>query len=300
MLNSRHKSLFGLADAAMVLTCFLWGLNTVISKNAIGNFPETFRVFIYNGLRIPIGTVFIIMAVKYTGGSIRVKKKHIPYIAVLAFFGMFMFMLAFILGVSLTSSTNTGVIASTIPLFILIVSFISGIERPTLRTISGIAVGFCGMLTLTLKTGGISLNAGDLILLGSCICWAIHTVYGKKLLNHYSPMVVIVWVYLFTSLYHIPLAIYQIPGQAWASITALNWFYLAVSAIGSAFIANCLYYYSINKIGPSKAGVYTNLTPVFTLLLAVLIRGETITSQHIAGLLLIMTGIAVSKSGWEK
>ena len=299
-MTSRHKSLFGLADVAMVVTCFLWGLNTVISKNAIGDFPETFRVYIYNGLRIPFGTIFIIMAVKYTGGSIGVKKKHIPYIAVLAFFGMFLFMFAFILGVSLTSSTNTGVINATIPLFILIVSFISGIERPTVRTISGIAVGFCGMLTLTLKAGGISFNAGDLLLLGSCICWAIHTVFGKKLLNIYSPMVVIVWVYVFTSLYHIPLFIYQIPGQVWASISALNWFYLAVSAIGSVFIANCLYYYSITIIGPSKAGVYTNLTPVFTLLLAVLIRGESITSQHIVGLLLIITGIAVSKSGRKK
>ena len=56
-----------------------------------------------------------------------------------------------------------------------------------------------------------------------------------------------------------------------------------------------LNYYSIKKIGPSRAGVYTNLTPVFTLLLAVLMRGEIITMLQIIGLGIIITGIGISR-----
>ncbi|MBN1290840.1 MAG: DMT family transporter [Candidatus Latescibacteria bacterium] len=297
---SLSKKCFGSADAAMVMTCFLWGLNAVISKNALGDTPETFRVYIYNGLRIPAGTLFLILTLKLTGDSMRIRIKHLPYIALLALVGMFMFMFTFILGITMTSSTNTGVINATIPIFILLTSFLFGIERPTIRTITGIGIGFLGMLTLSFRLNGLSINTGDLLLLVSCLCWAFHTVFGKRLLGFYSPVAATIWIYLFTSIYFIPLFCTQFKDQNWSSISLMNWFYLAVSSIGSIFLANSLYYFAIKKIGPTKVGVYTNLTPVFTLLLAVLIRGETVTITHITGLLLILTGIGISKSKNKK
>ncbi|MFC1509752.1 DMT family transporter [Candidatus Omnitrophota bacterium] len=291
-----RENRFGGADIAMVATTFLWGLNTVISKNAMGDTPESFRVFIYNGLRIPGGAILLFLALKMKGKSIAIQRKHILYCAVLSFFGLFMFMVTFILGVSLTSSANTGIILAMTPILIIVISLVTGTENPTKRIFGGILVGFCGMTVLTFKRGGISFNVGDVLILCSCCAWAIHTVYGKKLLHSYSPMVVIAWLYLFTSLYQLPFALYHLPSQDFSSVSQINWFYLFVSVFGSVMLANTLYYYSVGKIGPSKAGVYTNLTPVFTLLLAVAIRGETITIVQILGLVLIVCGIALSKS----
>ena len=262
----------------------------------MGDTPESFRVFIYNGLRIPGGTVLIFLALIMKGESIAIQKKHILYCAVLSFFGLFMFMVTFILGVSLTSSANTGIILAMTPILIIVISLVTRIEIPTKRIFGGILVGFCGMTVLTLKRGGLSFNVGDALILCSCCAWAIHTVYGKKMLRFYSPMVVIAWLYLFTSLYQLPFTFYQFPLQNFSSVSQVNWFYLFVSIFGSVMLANTLYYYSVGKIGPSKAGVYTNLTPVFTLLLAVAIRGETISIVQISGLVLIVCGIALSKS----
>ena len=290
------KKQYGLADAALIATTFLWGLNTVITKNAIGDSPESFRVFVFNGLRIPAGSLLLFITVKLSGGSIGIKREHLPVIALVSFFGMFLFMTFFIYGLHLTNASNVGVINATIPLFILLVSFISKIERPTKRIVMGIAVGFCGMLALTFNKGIVSVNPGDIIIVLCCMCWAIYTVFGTKILIVYNPVLAVAWIYLFTSLYQLPLFFYQLPGQNWAAISGLNWFNLAISTIGSLFIANTLYYYSIKKIGPSRAGVYTNLTPVFTLLLAVLLRGEIITMLQIIGLGIIITGIGISRT----
>ena len=120
--------------------------------------PGTFGVFVYNGLRIPAGTILLLLAMKLSGRSIAVRRKHILHLGVLAFFGMFLFMVLFILGISLTSSANTGIILATTPLLILVVSFISKIERPTLRTVSGILIGFCGMIVMAYRKGGLSCN----------------------------------------------------------------------------------------------------------------------------------------------
>ncbi|MBT4485162.1 MAG: DMT family transporter [Candidatus Latescibacteria bacterium] len=291
-----EKKSFGLANIALVATTFLWGLNAVITKNAVGDTPETFRIFVFNGLRIPAGSLLLFLTVKLSGGRIGIKKEHFPLIAAVSFFGMFLFMAGFISGIKLTSAANAGIIGSTIPFFILLVSFLSRIERPTKRTVTGILVGFCGVLALTVEKGGFSLNPGDVLIVLSCICWAIYTVFGKKILNVYVPMIATAWVYLLTSLYQLPLFLYQLSDQTWTTISGWNWFNLVISTVGSIYLANSLYYYSINKIGPSRVGVYTNLTPVFTILLAVMIRGEKITTLQITGLVVIIIGIVISRS----
>ena len=73
----------------MIATTFLWGLSAVITKTAIGDTPESFRPFIFNGIRIPAGTLLLFAALKLSGKPARVSKLHIPLIAAVSFFGMF-------------------------------------------------------------------------------------------------------------------------------------------------------------------------------------------------------------------
>jgi drug/metabolite transporter (DMT)-like permease len=284
------------ADIAMVITCFLWGLNAVVTKNALGNTPDSFQTFIFNGLRIPAASLLLFLAVKLTGKRVALKREDIPLVAGVSLFGMFLFMMMFILGMSLTSASNSGVINASTPLFILLITFFTRKEKPSSHTILGIIIGFSGMILLTFQYGTVSFNPGDLFLLLSCFFWGIYTVYGRKILTVYDPMVSTAWIYFFTSLYQLPFFFRQFPAQCWREISIENWINLAISCIGSLFLANTLYYYSIKNIGPSRVGVYTNLTPGFTLILAWLIGGETISLFQIAGLLVIITGIFISNS----
>ena len=71
--------------------------------------------------------------------------------------------------------------------------------------------------------------------------------------------------------------------------------FVTLSALLSLYTGYTLYYYGVSRLGPSKAGVYTNLTPVFTLIFAVLIRGEKILMIQIIGLAVIITGIGITK-----
>ena len=49
-------------DIAIALTCALWGLGTVVIKNVIGDTPETLNIFVFNGLRLPIGAFLLYSA----------------------------------------------------------------------------------------------------------------------------------------------------------------------------------------------------------------------------------------------
>ena len=62
---------------------------------------------------------------------------------------------------------------------------------------------------------------------------------------------------------------------------------------------NCfLFIKSIEAIGPGRAGVFVNLVPVFTAILAVVILGESFMLLHIVALGLVLGGILLSE--WAK
>ena len=289
------KRPIGQADICMITACFLWAIGTVVCKNAFGTTPESFRVNIFNGLRFPIATLLLFTSLKISGSKFAIRWEHVPGFALVSFFGMFFFIVLFHTGLSMTTASNTGIIIAVIPLVIVILSFFSGVEKPNRWLISGIIVGFCGVVVMNLQYGGLTMNKGILLVYFSCFCWGIYTVYGEKYIHLYSPMVTTAWIFLFTSLFHVPLFIHQFPAQSWTAISGWNWFNLVFAAVVPLFIANTLYFASIHKIGSSRSGIYIYLEPVFTVILAFILRNEDISLLQIIGFITICAGVYISK-----
>jgi len=74
-----------------------------------------------------------------------------------------------------------------------------------------------------------------------------------------------------------------------------NWVNLGFATVGPLFVANALYFTSIHKIGHSRSGIYINLEPVFTVLLAYMIRNESISLYQLIGLSVIILVVSISK-----
>ena len=88
--NTSKSHTFSRGDLAILITTFLWAFGVVIIKSAIGTTPETFRIFVFNGLRIPVVSFLLFLFVKLKGGTIGLRREHILLVAVIAFVGMFM------------------------------------------------------------------------------------------------------------------------------------------------------------------------------------------------------------------
>ncbi len=285
----------GKADLLMGVACLLWALGTVIGKGILGYSPETFRPSIFNGLRFFIATPALFVMLRLSGSSLRIRREHLPGLGFVAFFGMFLFMALFVFGLSLTSATNTGVIMGVIPLIIAVFSVFLGIDRLSFRLAAGILMGIGGILLMNLENGVPAFNRGDLLILAACLCWGIYAVRGEKYLKIYPPMLTTAWIFLFLCIFHIPLALYELPGMSWGEIPVASWFFLGFSALGPLLAANTLYYAAISYIGPSRSGVYINLEPVFTVALAAFLLKEPITSYQAAGLGTIVLGVSLAR-----
>ncbi len=283
------------ADIFMVTACFLWAAGTVLTKNAFGTTPESFRVNIFNGIRFPIATALLFATIKISGADITVRREDIPGFAAVSFFGMFLFILLFHLGLARTTAANTGIIMAAVPLAILVIAFAAGVEKPDIPLITGIIVGLAGVIIMSIKPEELSFGIGVILVSLSCLSWGIYAVYGEKYMRLYSPMVTTAWIFLFTSIYHIPLIMFEFSRQDWGAVTAVNWFNLGFAAVVSLYIANTLYFSAVHRIGPSHSGIYIYLEPVFTVILAQLIRNERITLVQIIGFAVIVAGVSISR-----
>ncbi len=279
----------------MVAATLCWGLNFVITKSATGSNPDQFRIFIYNIIRFPAAAILLFATALLTGQKILIGGRDLATTALLAFVGIFVYQILYMNGQTMTDSANIGMLYSVAPLLIVIISLVTGIERPTVFIYAGGIFGFIGLILILFKGGNFTLDKGSLLFFTGLVCWAIYAVFSKPVLDRHSPLSVTAWVVLFGSVFQIPLAVYQLPSQNWHTLADIHILYVVMSAILSLYTGYSLFYYSVAKIGPAKTGIYTNLTPVFTLMFAVLLRGESIGMIQFFGFIFIVTGIFIAK-----
>ncbi|MFC1538162.1 DMT family transporter [Candidatus Latescibacterota bacterium] len=299
MHSPNKPKLFSFADFAMIITTACWGLNFVITKSATGHEPNQFRIFIYNIIRFPVAAMLLFLTARLKRRKIMICGRDLITTALLSFFGIFVYQILYMTGQTMTGSANIGVTYSIVPILIVIISIISKIEKPTVFTFVGVLLGFCGLVLIVFEGGSLTLDKGSFLFFLGLVCWAFYSVYSKPILDRNAPIIITAWVLFFGSLFQLPLAIYQAPYQIWTELSGQNILFVFVSALLSLYIGYTLFYYSVAKIGPVRTGLYTNLTPVFTIFFAITIRNETIRPVQIIGFIIIVCGILLSKINYR-
>jgi drug/metabolite transporter (DMT)-like permease len=138
------------------------------------------------------------------------------------------------------------------------------------------------------------LHAGDFIALASLASWAVYTVFGKRVLATYSPLLATTAAYALGTLLILPTAAITaplFPAPRLGSLTA--WMAVAYQGLLGA-IAHIWWYRAVQVVGPSQAAIFTNLQPIVGIVLAPLLLGERIGPWHVAGTLFVLAGVALT------
>ncbi len=69
---------------------------------------------------------------------------------------------------------------------------------------------------------------------------------------------------------------------------------IVVLAVVSSLLGLLMWNRAVIALGPGRAGIYIHLIPAYTIVLAIMLLGETLEIFHIAGIALIATGIVLS------
>ena len=114
------------------------------------------------------------------------------------------------------------------------------------------------------------------------------------LLRRYSPFRI---SSLVLALGWIPLALTGAPQtlSQGSHFGTLTWIGFAYAVIGPLFLTNILWFTSIDRVGPSRASLFSNLQPFFGVLFALILLGEGLNAWEVGGGVLIFAGIVLER-----
>lgn len=286
---------WGWTEATLGLMVVIWGVNFAVAKAALDAFPP----MAFNAVRFCIASVLVAAVLRRQGGLGLPAREHRWRIVGLGLLGNVIYQMCFIQGLQRTRAGSASLILALSPVLVAMLSTLTGHERPGRRTWGGAAIAIAGV---GLVTGtGISLEgptalAGDLILVGAALGWALYTVGSRGMVSIYGSVRTTAWTMWVGTVALVPLGIPEMARMDWGSLGWKAWGGLLFSAVFSIGLAYLIWYRGVEKIGNTRTAVFSNLTPVVAMAAAAVLLGEHPSRWALLGAALTLTGVMIVRS----
>lgn len=198
-------------------------------------------------------------------------------------------------GLQTTTALNAGFISATQPIIMIIMAWLVLSDSITLRQGLGVVVAFIGVLAIvcrgnieTLLT--LTFVIGDLWVQLSIVSWSIYAMLVKK----YAPTTLHPFVLLWgatvgAALVTLPLYVVE---MGLGGAMPFNWVIISLIVFNASLMgALAAWNIGLTYMGPGKTGMFTNLAPVATALMAIGMLGEVLEAYHAIGMVLVFGGI---------
>ena len=198
-----------------------------------------------------------------------------------------------------TTPVTAAVITAVNPALITIAAVIFLGERISRLGILGIVVSFIGVLAVVLlgrnvaasggdtpgATGATGIAAGDLLIVGAIVLWTAYAIIGRSIKT--PPITATAVQVVMSVLILVPIvAITGFTATPDASgVFGIIWIMVFPSAL-----AYLLWNVSVEKIGAARTGIFLNVLPVFTALIAVIL-GATLGLWQVVGGAVVLLGV---------
>jgi len=279
-------------DLMLFGTVLLWALNIVVTRYVL---THGWRPLAYGTIRYVAATALFWGFTYRRERSFRIGLSDARLVALAALL-IFVNQLGFVYSVRLTTASTVALILGTTPVFVGIIASAIGLERLSRVFWLAAVLSFAGVaLVATGAHGGVSGDVwGDLIALATAATWGAYSITIVPLMRRYSPYRISA---LVLGLGWIPLALTSIVqlGEQGFSFGWLVWLCFAYAVIGPLFLTNILWFTAIDRVGPSRASLFANLQPFFSVIFALLLLSEHLNRWEIAGGFAIAAAIAIER-----
>lgn len=277
----------------LALAMMLVGANIGFGKAVIAVVP----VLVFALLRFVIAV--IVMAPQFFKAAPRLARHEWLTLFGQAFFGTFLFTLCMLYGVQHTTATAAGVITSTLPAAVAILSRLILKEKLQARTLASIVLAIAGIAVLNLSksdsgdSGGTPL-VGNLFIIAAVLCEATYVVLSKRLTQTLSPLRITAYSHLFGLLLMLPIGLTAALSFDFSVVTASMWLLIIWYAVAASVIVFWLWLTGTKHVQANVAGIFTALMPLAAAFIGVVFLHESLGWAHLAALVLVLTGIAVA------
>lgn len=277
----------------LVILSLLWGGSFFLIEIAVPHLPVLTIVW----LRVTLAAGVLALVMAATGVPFPAVRLW-PALMVMGALNNALPFTAFVLAQGQITAALASILNATTPLFTLIVAAVlSREERLTPARLAGLVLGLAGVAVMVggaASTGGVADALPYLLCLGAALSYAFASVWGRRFHRlGLAPMTTAFGMLAASALMLAPLV--AIIDQPWTlpapPATALV--AIAGLALVSTALAYLLYFRLLADAGAVNVALVTFLVPASAIALGIVILGETVLPRHLAGLALILAGLAV-------
>lgn len=274
---------------ALLFVQVTFGGFSVFGKYVLGYLPP----LAVASFRVLFGApVLMLLALRFD--AVRPRRKDLPTLAMLGFFGVFLNQLLFIIGLNYTTATNSSILMPSIPVFTVAVAMLMGIERLTLRRAVGLAFAVAGALIM-LRVTEFSLTEdtviGNVLILVNCLSYSVFLVLARPVLLRIPPLTVIAWTFLFGGAGVLVVSLPTLLSTPLGSLPPIAWAGVAYVVVFPTVVNYVLNTWAIKRSSSVLVAAYITLQPVVATGLAVLLLGESFGLRELLGFVLIVGGL---------
>ena len=233
-----------------------------------------------------------------------IEKKHIVRFLLCAFSALAANQMLFMKGVSLTYPIHASLLLLVTPILITFIAAWVLKEMITLPKLIGLFLGITGACILILSGNstakGNDILLGDLLVIMSTVLYTIYFILVKPLMQRYSTMEVMRWVFTFGFFMIIPLGWNEFAKIPWSRYSGNEYLLLFIIIVPGTFLAYIFNAYGIKKLSASTAGTYIYSQPVFSVIIATLFLKEKLELYKIIAGVVIFAGVYLANRPAKK
>ena len=285
---------YGAAYLAAGVALLIWGASPAATKYVVGEFDPLMAAV----LRTVVATVVVLPLIIWYRIPLFTDRFDLKLLVVTALTGFVGFPLLFSYGVEHTSAIHAAMINAGIPIFSGLFGAISERRIPGRLWIVGGIIACAGEAFLIMERGDGSGQAtlfGDLLCILSSACGAVGYVTGARLSRTYKSLHVTFWSLIIAGIVQLPLLYWGLSEGSLEGKSLSAWSGVMFLAIMTTIVGYVFWYKALALGGIVRMSVTQFIMPVVSVSMVVLFLGEPFTIPVLISMLVIITGIGITR-----
>ena len=297
LYRSTRDWLYRQPTLLLTLTTMMWAANGVAGKIAVGSIGPMTLVFWRWVIACTVLSLIARTDVKRDWTSMR---PHLFAIFLMGTLGFTGFNALFYLSAHYTSAVNMTILQGAIPVFVMLGALLVHRVRASPHQLFGVLVTLAGVATIAAQGSletlrNLTFNIGDVFLIIACVFYAGYTLALRNR-PQVSPLSFFTLLAIAACVTSVPLYLIEIAQGAFVWPDARGYAVLLYAGLFPSLISQLFFMRGVALVGPSRAGIFTNLVPVFGALFAVVFLGEPFHLYHAVAMMLVLGGILIAET----
>lgn len=286
------------AYISLFIVVVLWGSSFAVSKIGLQELSPLNMA----GIRFSLASILFGILLVAQKSSSSLESKDILSLVVAGFMSITSYFYIQYTGLLYTTSINAALLLATSPIWTTIYCVVTKQERITGKAFIGILLAFTGICLVISKGKVFFLFAsetlpGDLLLLLNSVVWAGFTLYGKKIMQKYSPFTAMAYIHIFGTIMLLPVILIpsninpipitqQLSGISCSTGVAILYLACLCSVYGYG-----MWYRGVAQIGAVRTASFYYMSPLFALIAGIWLLDESFNFLVVVGGCLVMLGV---------